>query len=165
MKFHLLTVSMIGMVLLAGCGNSDPQAEAFAAIQAKSPRAVRVDNDFYGPADESYEKFPEVVSRYRDALGNVWTVTYINFNPVTLRMNRLIITVGTHAATGVQRHRDNDVEVKFGNYYYGFTPGQYLTNGSIKIVDVDEASHTLVMEQFYQLSPKKYLRLAAASAG
>ncbi|QBQ99510.1 hypothetical protein [Paraburkholderia pallida] len=163
MRFKLTTSCLIAAALLAGCGKDvDPQAQAYAAIKAQSPRAIQINDKFYGPADAPYEQFPTVVMQRRDQLGHIWTATLINFSPLIVRSNRLIIYVGTHAATGVQRHEDNHVLVRWGPDELGLNPDTWVDEWRIKVVDVDEAHHTLVMEQFYELSPKKYLEHASA---
>lgn len=154
--FFLIIILIFIFSFMPNTPHNDPDYDNIQTIKKTLKNAVIGRDGYYGSADEAREKFPQVVLHRRDEIGNVWSITMINFNPISFNLYPLKVDVATHAATQVPSHKDNNVIVQYGTGFYNFTPDTYIIDGSVYVVDVDEVKHTIILEQLYQLNPKKY---------
>lgn len=141
------------LAFLGGCHHSLTIAESLAELQKHYAHATTGRDGYYVSADpkHAYQIHPDIVLRRKDEIGQLWVFRFVNFSPVTLKLYPLTVYVNTHAAVSVPTRHDNNVLVKLGTQFYGLQPGETIPDMNVLVDDVDEAHHTVTLEQLYQL--------------
>lgn len=116
-------------------------------IHKTHPEAFAINGQFWGSA-EGGDVHPTIVERKRDRLGHIWTITYLNFTPLDLRLSPLQVVGPTD-----YRH-NKDTTIKYGALYHGAVAGDYMAPDQVMVRDV--TNDTIVLEKYYEISTAPY---------